>query len=145
MKITYLNCDGKTKLFSFHRHDYKSILIDGVEYSLDGGFDYTRCSLTGSIKQDEVKNLIQDIREEFTWTQNYDKNNNRIEPKKALLKDLSSSHICGILSYFTNKLYNDYYKEAEPNIIMRVIDKSWFIIHDIFICELDYRVKNQLI
>lgn len=143
MKIHYLDCDSKAKLFSFHRHDYKSIEIDGTEYSLDGGFDYTICSLTGSIKQDKIKNLIKDIREVFTWTQNYDENNNRIEPKKALLKDLSSSHICGILSYFTDKLYNQI--ENNDGYSSPQVNKEWCTIHDIFIQELDYRIQNQLI
>ena len=145
MKIHYLDCDNKAKLFSFYRHDYKVFDTEGKHYMIDGGFDYIRCSTDGTIQHDEIKNLITDIREVFKWTQNYDENNNRIEPKTALLKDLTSSHVCGILSYFTNKLFIDYYKEAKPDVLMRVIDKSWFIIHEIFIQELDYRIKNQLI
>ncbi len=140
MKIHYLNCDNKAKLFSFHRHDYKVLDIDRKHYMIDGGFYYTRCSTDGTIEHDEIKNLIKDIREGFTWTQNYNENNERIEPKTALLKDLTSSHICGILSYFTNDLSKKFqFDEALP------IDKSWFIIHEIFIQELDYRIKSQII
>lgn len=139
MKIHYLNCDGKAKLFSFHRHDYKALDLDGKHYMIDGGFDYTRCSTDGKIKEDEVKNLIKDIREVFTWTQNYDENNNRIDSKTALLKDLTSSHICGILSYFTERLT----KQEKDTIVAPT--KEWCVIHEIFIQELDYRIKNQLI
>lgn len=139
MKIHYLNCDGKAKLFSFHRHDYKALDLDGKHYMIDGGFDYTRCSTDGKVEEAEVKNLISDIREVFTWTQNYDENNNRINSKTALLKDLTSSHICGILSYFTERLT----KQEKDTIVAPT--KEWCVIHDIFIQELDYRIKNQLI
>ncbi len=139
MKIHYLNCDGKTKLFSFYRHDYKTLDIDGKHYMIDGGFDYIRHSEHGTIEESEIKNVIFDIRECFYWTQNYDENNNRIEPKKALLKDLTSSHICGILSYFTERLT----KQKKDKIVTPT--KEWCIIHDIFIQELDYRIKNKLI
>lgn len=136
MKIHYLNCDGKAKLFSFHRHDYKALDLDGKHYMIDGGFDYIRCSTDGKIEEDEVKNLISDIREVFTWTQNYDENNNRIDSKTALLKDLTSSHVCGILSYFTERLT----KQEKDTIVAPT--KEWCVIHDIFIQELDYRIKN---
>jgi len=139
MKIHYLDCDGKAKLFSFHRHDYKALDLDSKHYMIDGGFDYTRCSTDGKVEEDEVKNLISDIREVFTWTQNYDENNNRIDSKTALLKDLTSSHICGILSYFTERLT----KQEKDTIVAPT--KEWCVIHDIFIQELDYRIKNQLI
>jgi len=139
MKIHYLDCNGKAKLFSFHRHDYKALDLDGKHYMIDGGGDYIRCSTDGKVEEAEVKNLISDIREVFTWIQNYDENNNRIDSKTALLKDLTSSHICGILSYFTERLT----KQEKDTIVAPT--KEWCVIHDIFIQELDYRIKNQLI
>ena len=143
MKIHYLDCDGKAKLFSFHRHDYKTLDLDGKHYMIDGGFDYTRCSTDGKVEEDEVKNLISNIREVFTWTQNYDENNNRIDSKTALLKDLTSSHICGILSYFNTRLWNGTeYRKAEGVV---ELFKHFCTFQDIFIQELDYRIKNQLI
>jgi len=47
------------------------------------------------------------IREEFTWGQNYDKNNERL-PKtiRRKLKDISNSHLEGIIKYFQIKIYN---------------------------------------
>jgi hypothetical protein len=38
MKINYLNCEGKHKLFSFTTHDYKEITIDEKYFILDGDF-----------------------------------------------------------------------------------------------------------
>lgn len=121
------------KIFSFHRHDFRTCNC-GKSF-LDGGMDYHRCS-NGKLKESEIKDIISDIREQFTWTKNYDENNNRLEESvSALLKDLTDSHICGILSYFTNRLYNK----------SETLNKEWCIIHDIFIQELDYRIKNNII
>ena len=65
MKINYVKCDFcKEKVFSFHRHDYKSCSC-GKAFK-DGGFDYIRSSTNGEIKEDEISNLISDIRESFT-------------------------------------------------------------------------------
>lgn len=145
MKITYLDCDGKAKLFSFFRHDYKTKEIDGKYYMIDGGLEgYIRHSVDGKIQHGEVKDLFEEIREQFTWGKNYDENNNRLEKTEwVLLKNLTSSHICGILSYFTNRAYEKLMKEGD--FYKNVIDKEWCIIHEIFIQELDYRIKNNLV
>lgn len=139
MKIEYLDCDGKDKLFTWYTHDFKTKTIDGKFYMIDGGFSYYKRYSGGTLKYDEVKNLITDIRESFTWNQNYDENNLKLpKTKVSLLKDLSSSHICGILSYFINKLYNNI--DLKHNIV----DNQWCVIQEVFIQELNYRIKNNL-
>ena len=60
MIINYIEKDGK-KLFSFYRHDYKR--FDTGEY-IDGGLDYTRSNT--EVKSGEIKDLIEDIRLQFT-------------------------------------------------------------------------------
>jgi len=106
MKIKYLDCDRKTKLFSFHRHDYKEITIDGISYMIDGGFDYIRSSLTGIIKEDNVSDLIADIRTQFKWGSNYTETGElRDETVYLYLKDMTTSHILNILSWDMNKFF----------------------------------------
>ena len=94
MKIHYLDMDSKGKLFSFHKNNHETREIEGKEYMIDGGFYYVKHSINGTIKDDEIKDLIKDIREQFTWGKNFDENNNKLpETEYALLKDLTSSHI----------------------------------------------------
>ena len=129
MKINYVeNKNGK--LFSFSVHDYKDDEdSEGNYVMIDGGFSYNRYS--GELKEDEIKNLMSDIRETFTWGQNYDENNVKLpETRHVLLKDLTTSHISGILRYFTEKL------KPEQNIA-----KDWIAIHLIFLYELENRLK----
>lgn len=131
MKINYVeNKNGK--LFSFFRHDFKSDTDkEGNYIMIDGGFDYSRYS--GKLKSGEIKDLIGDIREQFTWGQNYDKQMNRL-PKTIYkkLKDLETNHIVGILIYFTEK--------AEEGDIM---NNYWKILHLLFLEELNFRTKNK--
>lgn len=150
MLIKYLQCSDK-KLFSFYKHDYQTYEDKiGNHYMLDGGIStdpdsYYRKSKLGEIKESLIATVIKDIREQYIWGRNYDKDNNRLpKTEYILLKDLSSSHICGILRYFTDKL-ND--QQELFKIVGRPynFDKSWFIIHSIFIEELDYRINNNLI
>jgi len=144
VKIHYLNCDGKAKLFSFSGHDYKEKTIDGISYMIDGGFDYIRHSITGTLERVEIKDVIKDIRTQFKWGTNYDKDNNLLDKTKfEILENLDTLHIINILSWFTNKLYKrvikediDYDKDDLP------IDRHWCIIHEIFIQELKYRLEN---
>jgi len=129
MKIGYVeNKNGK--LFSFSVHDYKDDEDNEGNYvMIDGGFSYNRYS--GELKEDEIKNLMSDIRETFTWGQNYDENNVKLpETKHVLLKDLTTSHISGILRYFTERL------KPEQSIA-----KDWIAIHLIFLYELENRLK----
>ncbi len=130
MKINYVeNKNGK--LFSFSVHDYKDNEdSEGNYVMIDGGFEYNRYS--GELKENEIKNLMSDIRETFTWGQNYDENNNRLpETKYVLLKDLTTSHITGILRYFTEKLRPE-----------QIVSKDWIIYHLIFLYELENRLKE---
>lgn len=130
MKIGYVeNKNGK--LFSFSVHDYKDDEDNEGNYiMIDGGFDYYRYS--GDLKEDEIKNLMSDIRETFTWGQNYDENNVKLsETKHVLLKDLTTSHISGILRYFTERLRPE-----------QSISKDWIAIHLIFLYELENRLKQ---
>lgn len=123
MLINYIEVNGK-KLFSFNRHDYQK--FDSGEF-IDGGFDYTRSNTT--VQSGNIKDLIVDIREQFTWGQNYNKDGSRLlSTEYKLLKDLDSDHILGILAYFTEKL-----------LPPEVIDMFWKGIHLIFLYELQYR------
>jgi hypothetical protein len=123
MQINYIEVNGK-KLFSFNRHDFQK--FESGEF-IDGGFDYTRSNTT--IQSGSIKDLIEDIREQFTWGQNYDKNNVRLLfTEYKLLKDLDSDHILGILTYFTLRL--------NPP---QEIDVFWKGTHLIFLYELQYR------
>lgn len=126
MKINYVE-NSIGKLFSFHRHDYKTSGIEKDFIMIDGGFDYTR--FTGDLKSGEIKELIQDIREQFTWGKNFDENNKQLEKTEyILLKDLTTSHIVNILIYFTNKLKPD-----------STLAPGWISVHSIFLEELNYR------
>ncbi len=146
MKLHYLEClDGK-KLFSFHVHDYQEYTDKkGNYYSLDGGFDYIKYShpvnkkginLKSPIKEAEISELIKDIRKQFTWIKRYNKQNKLLKtPIKALLKDLDTNHIVGILKYFTEKLKEFETKEENYS----TISKSWKATQLIFLEELLYR------
>ena len=130
MEINYVeNKNGK--LFSFYRHDFKENIDDENNHiMIDGGFDYTRFS--GELKSDKIINLINDIREQFIWGNNYDKNKKKLsQTKYLLLKDITTSHICGVLKYFTESL-----------IINQSISKQWIIYHLIFLYELEFRLKK---
>lgn len=130
MKINYVeNKNGK--LFSFSVHDYKDNIDDEKNYvMIDGGFDYNKYS--GELKEGDIKNLMSDIREQFTWGQNYDENNNKLpKTEYKLLKDLTTSHISGIIRYFIERL--------QPESI---ISKQWLTIHLIFCYELENRLKE---
>lgn len=129
MKINYVICKKcKETLFSFYQHDFKSCTCQ--ENFIDGGFCYNR--YIGELKEGEIKDLMSDIREQFIWGQNYDENNVRLpETKYVLLKDLTTSHISGILRYFIEKL--------SPEIS---ISKDWIAIHLIFCYELENRLKQ---
>ncbi len=146
MKIKYLKCNNCSDLvFSFHRHDYQ--LCGCRKLSGDGGYSvnseaYMRIIGSDySIEENEIKILIPYIREKFTYGKNYNEKNKRLpETEYVLLEDLTSEHLCRILSYFTNKLANDQIsfigsgKEFE-------IPEHWFKLHLIFIEELKYRIE----
>ena len=95
MKIKYLDCDGKDTLFSFHSHDYKSKTIDNIFYMIDGGQeDYIRKSIAGTIKEDTIEKLIEDIREKFTWTSQVDHEGKRLTKSiTRTLKEITTPHL----------------------------------------------------
>ncbi len=136
MKIKYLNCAGKKKLFSFHRHDFRQWEDPDTKevYMIDGGQeDYVRKSVIGTTEEGEISELIGDIREQFTWGQNYDKDMNRLpETKWQKLKDLTTDHIIGIIKYINDR--EDYNE-----------DIFWSIGQEIFKSELAYRSKNNIL
>lgn len=124
MQIHYLNCDNKYKLFSFHRHDYKTKEINGITYMIDGGLnDYIRASTYGEIEYAEVKDVIKDIREQLSWGKNYDANK-KLLPKTeyVLLKDIEDKHLEALIDYTNGRN-----------------DKHGLIINDIFKQEKEYR------
>jgi hypothetical protein len=115
MKINYVEHKDGTKLFSFNRHDYKAYEKDGQNIMIDGGFYYFRymgVPLTG-----DLSDLIVDIREVFTWGNNYDKNMLRLpETVWIKLKDMTSDHIKGVIQYFKDMPKNRRDEEWEGKI-----------------------------
>jgi len=98
---------------------------------IDGGFDdYIRCS--GELKSGEIKDLMPEIREQFKWGNNFDENNNRLPITIwVLLKDMSTSHISGVIRYFTENIRPE-----------QVLTKQWIAYHLIFCYELENRLKQ---
>ena len=139
MKINYVEHSDGTKLFSFFRHDYKKYSKDDETIMIDGGIDYTRFS--GKIKEKEIKDLIKDVREQFTWGQNYDKNNVRLNKTNyILLKDMTTGHIINVLLYFTQGIGG----EVDTIDKNRTVTKQWFVIHEIFLQELKFRNDEEV-
>ena len=67
---------------------------------------YSRTIGDAEIREGEISDLIEEIREVFTWTSNYDKDMKRIPPVERLLKDLDSDHILNIITYLTESNNN---------------------------------------
>jgi len=114
MKINYIESVDGTKLFSFTRHDYKEYTDkEGNYMMIDGGSDYTRYScdpkgISSKLINSTVKDSIKDIREQFKWGRNYDKDMNKLpQTEWVLLKELDEHHIKAIIPYMrydsTNK------------------------------------------
>ena len=94
-----------------------------------------------------------ELREEFKWSQNYDKDNNRLKKTKfRLLKNLSNGHIINILIYFSKGLHIELVNKdnflIEDNPISHgfsdLMIKSWLSTHLIFLNELKYRHDNKI-
>ena len=137
MKIGYVeNKNGK--LFSFSVHDYKDNEdSEGNYVMIDGGFSYNRYS--GELKEDEIKNLIFDIREKFTWGQNYNEKNERLpETIYKPLKDLTTSHISGIIRYLLEK---STWNEEEQYFIQGKQIMAYLLI---FTYELENRLNVEM-
>lgn len=139
MKIKYLDCDGKSKLFSFHRHDYKEMTIDDTFYMIDGGFDYIKTSISGTIKEGEVSDLIEDIRNQFEWGSNYTETGElRDTTIYSYLKDMEISHILNILSWDMNGFFKRL--SSNENVVINI---GFCVTREIFIQELKYRLNND--
>lgn len=97
MKIHYINSKAG-KLFSFHRHDYKT---DG-EVFIDGGFDYTRTNT--QVFEGEVDDLIEEIRRQFRWLSRFDKDRKPLDVGVVrFLHELSDDHILAILNEISSE------------------------------------------
>jgi len=140
MKIQYVETSDGIKLFSWFGHDYKThTTASGEFFMFDGGgssLPEEYCRYSGSKpKESEISEIIGDIRLDFKWGKNYDADNNRLPTTEwILLKDLSTDHIIAILKYFTEKMQKD-----------QKISDAWKIKHLIFLEELNYRFKNNIL
>lgn len=139
MKINYVeNKNGK--LFSFHRHDFKENTDSSDNYIfIDGGIGEGYTIYSGDLKQGEIKDLMPDIRNIFTWGQNYNEKNERLpETIYKPLKDLTTSHISGIIRYILEKSTCN---EQEQYFIH---GKQIMAILLIFTYELENRLKDEM-
>jgi len=99
MKINYVEHKSGKKLFSFHRYDYKEYGNWDDFVMIDGGWDYVRYS--GLLKEADVSEVFEDIREQFQWGKNKNKDGSVLEKTQwILLKDLETDHLEAILQYF---------------------------------------------
>ncbi len=103
MKIKYGYCKKCQKsLFNFKHHEMawcnscNNSAVDIEEF-------YSRIIGDAEIREGEISDLIEGIRESFVWTSNYDKDMKRIEPVQKLLKDLDTNHILKIIDYLSAK------------------------------------------
>ena len=106
MKIKYGYCKTcQTRLHNFKHHE-----MAWCSTCNKSGVDiedlYSRTIGNAEIREGEIYDLIEDIREQFIWTSNYDKNMKRISPVEKLLKDLDSDHILNIITYLTESNNN---------------------------------------
>ena len=112
---SYIITPDKTKLQSFHRHDYKTHTdANGEEYMIDGGLDYVRTSMNKhpavyhTITMDDPHHLR---REHFHWG-TYGKQGN--EPLRwVALKDMETDHIQAILDNHRPASWTAYLFEDE--------------------------------
>lgn len=105
MKIRYGYCKSCQKdLHNFRHHEMAwcscgKSAVDIEEF-------YSRTIGDAEIREGEISDLIEGIREQFTWTSNYDKDMKRIPPVERLLKDLDTDHILSIITYLTESNNN---------------------------------------
>lgn len=116
LKIRYVE-NNNGKLFSFHRHDYKTDTdSEGNLIMIDGGFDYSR--FHGKLKEGAIVDLMPEIREQFVWGVNYNKDGERLEStvyKK--LCDITTSHLSGIIRHLSERILSDYYGKDTKYIL----------------------------
>lgn len=103
MKIRYGYCKNCQKeLFNFKHHEMawctscNKSAVDIEEF-------YSRAIGDVEIREGNISDLIEGIRESFVWTSNYDKDMRRTEPVERLLKDLEYTHILKIIDYLSTK------------------------------------------
>ena len=102
MRIRYGYCKNCQKdIFNFKHHEMawcscNKSAVDIEEF-------YSRVIGDAEIREGEISDLIEGIRESFVWTSNYDKDMKRIEPVERLLKDLDYNHILKIIDYLSAK------------------------------------------
>lgn len=102
MKIKYGICtDCNKKIFNFKHHEMTWCSCN--KSAVDIEELYSRTIGNAEIREDEISDIIEEIREVFTWTSNYDKDMKRIKPVKRLLKDLDYDHILKIIDYLSTK------------------------------------------
>ena len=106
MKIKYGFCKSCQKsLFNFKHHEM-AWCTSCNKSAIDIEELYSRTIGDAEIREGEISDLIEGIREQFTWTSNYDKNMKRIPPVERLLKDLDTDHILSIITYLTESNNN---------------------------------------
>lgn len=114
-ELKFMPLPDGTNLVSWHRHDFKTKVIDEKYYIIDGGQeDYVRFSHptnSNPIVREKLENCIEWVREEFTWTKKYDANQNLL-PKAvtAKLKDLTNSHLEALVEYRKNSYMTHLFK-----------------------------------
>ena len=102
MRIRYGYCKSCQKsLFNFKHHEMTWCSCN--KSAVDIEELYSRIIGDAEIREGEIQNLIEDIREQFVWTSNYDKDMKRIDPVEKFLKDLDTDHILNILNYLTDR------------------------------------------
>jgi len=67
---------------------------------------YSRTIGNAEVREGEISDLIEEIREVFTWTSLYDKDMQRIKPVSKLLKDLDTDHIINIILHLSETSSN---------------------------------------
>ena len=103
MKIRYGYCKNCQKeLFNFKHHEMAWCLSCNKS-AVDIEEFYSRAIGDVEIREGEISDLIEGIRESFVWTSNYDKDMRRTEPVERLLKDLEYTHILKIIDYLSTK------------------------------------------
>lgn len=101
MKIKYGFCKSCQKsLFNFKHHEM-SWCTSCNNSAVDIEELYSRTIGNAEVREGEIFDLIEEIRETFTWTSLYDKDMRRIEPVQRLLKDLDTDHIINIIMHLS--------------------------------------------
>lgn len=125
LEVVYLELPNGEKLISYHRHDYKSRVVDGNFYMIDGGQDdYIRCSApivpftwwrkilnflkiksyvpNPQLKTCDVSECFDQVRNEFKWGSNYNKEGELLNKTVYRpLKELDDEHLGLLIDNYT--------------------------------------------